>query len=67
MRNFEADKLVRIGDVMDFLEKYADRGWGDHEIDLGDAGYHTVDCDQSPNLDDVAAELLQIAERGSNA
>lgn len=63
MRNFEADKLVRIGDVMDFLEKYT-RGDGDsHEIDLGDAGTHTVDCDQSPNLDDVAAELLTIAER----
>lgn len=67
MRNFEADKLVRIGDVMDFLEKYADMGWGDHEIDLGDAGTLTVDCDQAPNLEDVAAELLKVAERRSNA
>lgn len=67
MRNFEADKLVRIGDVMDFLEKYTRGDWGSHEIDLGDAGFHTVDCDQSPNLDDVATELLKIAERRSNA
>lgn len=64
MRNFEADKLVRIGDVMDILEKYARGGRDSHEIDLGEAGSHTVDCDQTPNLDDVVVELLTIAERG---
>lgn len=64
MRNFEADKLVRIGDVMDFLEKYLRSYEGSHEVDLGDFGCETITCDAAINLDDVAAELLKIAERG---
>ena len=36
MRNFEADKLVRVGDVMDILEKYDSYDYGYHEVDLGE-------------------------------
>lgn len=60
MRNFEADKLVRIGDVMDFLEKYT-RYDNEHEFDLGDAGYHRIDCENIPNLEDIQAALLRKA------
>lgn len=59
MRNFEVDKLVRIGDVMDFLEKYLRSYGGGHEVDLGDFGYETITCDSVVNLDDVAAGLLK--------
>lgn len=63
MRNFEADKLVRIGDVMDILEKYAENDEGSHEVDLGDFGYESISCDSVVNLDEVATELLKITER----
>lgn len=58
MRNFEADKLIRIGDVMDFLDEYA-RYDDEHEFDLGDAGYHTIDCENIPNLEVIQAALLR--------
>ena len=61
VRNFEADRLVRIGDVMDFLEKYTENDENSHEVDLGDFGYETITCDSVVNLDDVAAGLLKRA------
>lgn len=61
MRNFEADKLVRIGDVMDFLEKYMDHSGGSHEVDLGDFGYETITCDAALDLEGIAVELLRKA------
>ena len=63
MRNLEADRLVRIGDVMDFLEKYTENDEDSHEVDLGDFGYETITCDSGINLDNVAAGLLKIADR----
>ena len=59
MRNFEADKLVRIGDVMDFLEKYTENDEGQHEIDLGDFGWERIQCHSALDLDAVSAELLK--------
>lgn len=60
MRNFEADKLVRIGDVMDFLEKYTHYD-DDHTVDLGDAGDHTIPCENIPHLEDIQEALLSKA------
>lgn len=59
MRNFEADKLVRVGDVMNFLETYTGVDGGGHEIDLGEFGYETITCDAVVDLDAVATELLR--------
>lgn len=53
--------MVRIGDVMDFLEKYTENDEGSHEVDLGDFGYESISCDSVINLDDVAAGLLERA------
>ena len=58
MRNFEADKLVRIGDVMDLLADYTKYDGMSHEVDLGDFGSHTLDCDAIFDLDVVGNELL---------
>lgn len=64
MRNFEADKLIRIGDVMDFLEEYT-RYDDEHSIDLGEAGDHVVPCENIPNLEGIQVELLKkVVEDG---
>lgn len=63
MRNFEADKLVRIGDVMDILEKYDSHDYGYHEIDLGEMGTHPVECRGTEQFPDITNELLEAAER----
>lgn len=65
MRNFELDKLVRIGDVAMLLEKienYSDNGT--HTLDLGVAGDHDVDCDALDlDIDSFLGELIAIADR----
>ena len=63
MRNFEADKLIRIGDVMDFLEEYT-RYDDEHNIDLREAGDHTIPCENIPNLEDIQTALLRKAISG---
>lgn len=63
MRNFEADRLVRIGDVLDILEKYDSHDYGYHEIDLGELGTHPVECLGTDQFPDIVNELLEAAER----
>lgn len=46
--NFELDKTVTLREVAEALEKVDKRsGHGEHEIDLGEAGWHTIECDES--------------------
>ena len=63
MRNFEADKLIRIGDVMDLIENLNREDRGSHEVDFGDAGFHTIYCDEPTgiNMEDLQARLLEEA------
>ena len=63
MRNFEADKLVRIGDVMGILEKY---DYGFHEVDFGELGTRPVECRGTEQVPDITNELLEAAERLEN-
>lgn len=63
LRNFELDKLVRLGTVLDIVE-YLSRGDnGYHTVDFGEAGYHEIDCDGGAgiNMEDLTAELLKEA------
>lgn len=61
MRNFEADKLVRVGDVIDFLEHYTQYDDDQHEIETDDYEIGYVTCDLGINLDDIAIALLEKA------
>ena len=67
MRNFEADKLVRIGDVIDILKKYDGYDYGYHAIDLGELGTHSVECGGAEQFPDITRELLEAADRRDNA
>lgn len=67
MRNFEADKLVRIGDVIDILREYDSHDYGYHEIDLGELGTHPVECRGAEQFPDITNELLEAAERLESA
>ena len=56
IRNYELNSLVSLGDVLEAIEWNTERGTGSHDIDLGDAGFVTVDCESSVRVDIEAVE-----------
>lgn len=63
LRNFELDKLIRLGDVLDIVDHLNRGDSGYHEVDFGEAGYHTIDCDGDGgiNTEDLITALLEEA------
>lgn len=60
MRNFEANRWLTVGEALAEIEKL-NRNSGGHTVDLGDAGFHDVDCDESLNMEDVQDALLGVS------
>lgn len=54
----DLDKTVTIREVSEALEKHLGSSTGSHEIDLGDFGYETIDCDTSPDIETILRELV---------
>lgn len=64
IRNYELDKFVTLNDVAHVLETHSrDSTGGTHEVDLGDAGYHTVYCNEDDSGLDLEAILRELARR----
>ena len=64
IRNYELAGTVTLEDVALVLETHTrDSTWGTHEVDLGDAGYRTVYCNEDGNRLDVEAILNELARR----
>lgn len=59
MRNFEADKMVRLGDVIDVLNQLRDVE--DHEVDLGEFGFHYMTCENAGFRNWVTQEVTKLA------
>lgn len=60
---FELDKQVSLRDVYEALEKVTlSAHGGGHEIDLGDAGWHTIDCESEDIKLDVETLIREIGE-----
>lgn len=64
LRQFELDKVVTLRQVLNALEHYrSDSDFGDHEVDFGEAGYHTIPCPGAPfDAAGVVQELSNGAE-----
>lgn len=60
MRNFEADRWLTVGEAMREVEKLTERGHY-HTIDLGEAGFHDVDCDDTLNIEDLQIAFLGVS------
>lgn len=64
IRNYELAGTVTLKDVALVLETHTrDSTGGTHEVDLGDAGYHTVYCNEDENRLDMEAILNELARR----
>ena len=59
MRNFEADRWLTVGEAMREIEKLDESGF--HTIDLGDAGHHDIECDESIDLERLQVALLEVS------
>ena len=60
IRNFEANRWLTVGEALAAVEKLSSDSER-HTIDLGDAGYHDVDCDRLLNMEDVQIALLGVS------
>lgn len=54
----DLDKTVTIREVSEVLEKHLGSYTGSHEIDLGDFGYKTIDCDANPDIETILLDLV---------
>ena len=54
----DLDKTVTIREVSEALEKHLGPSAGAHEIDLGDFGYETIECDANPDVETILLELV---------
>lgn len=59
MRNFEANRWLTVGEAMREIEKLEETGY--HTIDLGDAGYHDVECDGITGMVRLQTALLEVS------
>lgn len=59
IRNYELTGLVTLEDVADVLEKLAGGDWGTHDVDFGEAGYHSIDCDAGVDSEVIIRELAR--------
>ena len=58
---------MRVGDVLDILEKCDSYDYGYHEVDLGELGMHPVECRGTEQFPDITNDLLEAAERLEDA
>ena len=64
IRNYELAGTVTLEDVALVLETHTRDSTGvTHEVDLGDAGYYTVYCNEDENRLDMEAILNELARR----
>lgn len=65
IRNYELGHFVTLNDVAQVLEAHSrDSTGGTHEVDLGEAGYHTVYCNEDDESRlDVEVILNELARR----
>lgn len=54
----DLDKTVTIQEVSEALEKHLGSSTRAHEIDLGDFGYKTIDCDANPDIETILLDLV---------
>ena len=60
IRNYELAGTVTLEDVALVLETHTrDSTGGTHEVDLGDAGYHSIDCDAGVDTEAILNELAR--------
>ena len=60
IRNYELAGTVTLEDVALVLETHTrDSTGGTHEVDLGDAGYHSIDCDAGVDTEEILNELAR--------
>lgn len=56
MYGFELDKQVSLRNVYEVLESFKVGTTDKHEVDLGDAGYHDVEC-SSAGIEEIIREI----------
>lgn len=56
---FELDKQVSLRKVYEVLESFKVGTTSTHEIDLGDAGYHDVECSNS-SIEEIIREIGEM-------
>lgn len=61
LRIVDLPKKVTLEDVQKALEvSIRNYGGGSREVDLGDFGYHDIDCDNADMNEDVTEDVLNI-------